>query len=406
MPLAELLQWLGFNRKTGVVVIERNRVCTQISFQAGRISGCSSDDPSMRLGQILVSRGLILEQTLRAALERQASSGEDLPQILVAMGELTEQVIQAQVASKAAETIQALFQWDDAFFRFDPDEQMGQYAIEVDLDVEGILLEGARRQDELKRIREVFPDSAIVLNRTDQPAPTDQRDAELAAQLLEKIDGRRTLGEILVQARASEFRILTVLFSLHEVHAIEIAEERGPDVCFSTLLGPGTADEEFEATDSEDRDQTIPESSMGAADLQVLISLASDKLDEGDHRNAFTILDTCYRAHPGDAPLKRMIRTAESAYEKHLLSEYFPLESIPVRVAPVEGLSVRDLGAAETSLLTAIGDQVSVQSLIWIAPLRKIEILSALKNLYDLGLILIEGPSLPKSRSRMNVSTG
>ena len=178
MPLVELMQWIGGNKRSGVLQIDRDKVRRRIDLRDGRIVGCSSDEPSMLLGQILLSRGLIDERTLRAALMTcRRRSGGKLPDIIVEQGIVTRETIQNQVASKARETVFALFECADAAVPL-----RGRwrnrilYMIEVDLTVNEVLMEGAARQDELQRIRAVFPHSGIVLKPTETserlPRPT------------------------------------------------------------------------------------------------------------------------------------------------------------------------------------------------------------------------------------------
>src|SRR5512145_1488491 len=111
MALADLLQWASVNNKTGVLEIERGRVCRRIVFRGGRIIACSSDDPPSRLGQVLLSKGRITRQQLATVLGRQERTGENLGTILQEMRLLTPHEVEAHVASKAQETIHGLFDW-------------------------------------------------------------------------------------------------------------------------------------------------------------------------------------------------------------------------------------------------------------------------------------------------------
>ena len=91
MALPDLLQWAALTQKTGVLEIERNRICRGIEFRKGYIGACSSDDPANRIGQVLLSRGKITEKSLKEALARQESEGANLCVILIEMGAMTQQ---------------------------------------------------------------------------------------------------------------------------------------------------------------------------------------------------------------------------------------------------------------------------------------------------------------------------
>ncbi len=69
MSLAELFQWAGAHGKTGLLEVEQVKSTTKIRFLDGRIVGCSSTSPSALLGQFLIARGKITEQTLSHAKE-------------------------------------------------------------------------------------------------------------------------------------------------------------------------------------------------------------------------------------------------------------------------------------------------------------------------------------------------
>ena len=189
MSLPDLLQWASVNKKSGVLEIERNRIAKRISFLDGRITACSSDDPSSRLGQFLLSRGMITQQQLRQALAHQERNGKNLGLILQEMGVLKREEIEAQVEEKAEENIFGLFDWPDAVFRFAQNAPHDPWQIEISLSVEDVLLRGLQRHDELQRTRRTFKHSGIVLQRTSRPAPAGLSSNPIAQRVLDSIDG-------------------------------------------------------------------------------------------------------------------------------------------------------------------------------------------------------------------------
>ena len=268
MPVAELMQWAAIYKKTGVLEVERLKIRRRIAFRDGRIVGCSSDDPSMLLGQFLISRGKITERQLRHALKRQRTEGGGLPDILVDMGVLTPNELDEQIAAKATENICGLFEWVDAVFRFEQDAPPGEHSIVVDLPVEEILLNGAQRHDEVQRFHEIFTDGAVVLRRTEAALPEDiERDA-LLLQVLELIDGERSLAEVILRARASEYHVLKLLYELHSTRRIELVET-SPDEQGASGEGSGSLQDLMEP-----------------ADLHGLMVLATEKLEQAEPESA------------------------------------------------------------------------------------------------------------------------
>src|SRR5262245_24246989 len=154
MPVADLLQWLGSSRSTGILTLERNKVTKRFVFRAGHVIACSTSEPSELLGHFLVSRGKIGEDMLRAALARQEQSGGHLGGILVELGALTSAELTGNLVAKAEETIFSLFDMDEAVFRFESGDISAEVVtFPLELRVEDILLHGLQRIDEMREIR-------------------------------------------------------------------------------------------------------------------------------------------------------------------------------------------------------------------------------------------------------------
>ena len=424
MPLVELLQWIASNEKTGVLRLERNKIHKQISFQQGRVAGCFDGDPSTRIGQFLISHGKITERTLQFALRHQKTTGDRMSDILIEMGVVTEEEISALIASKAREAIYGMFEWDEAIFNFELDSAIDRYEIAVDLSIEETLTEGATRQNELRLFRAVFANSWIVLRRTDQPLSPDVENGALLLQVLELVDGERSLAEILAVAHASEYQVLKLLFNLQNSRNIEIVEERERPGSATTLIDVRTddapiplpslaefSDEPADAASEEPSDLLVvddspragaapatkpageeaplPEASIEQADLHMLLQISAAKWESGDHEGALLVLDACYKARPHDESLRERMAKTEAAYLETLSSGPLQLGRVPQRVDSAEAHTV-DLSPDQTTVLGMVDGNLTIQSLVWVAPLREIQVLRALGQLFKMGLIRID----------------
>ncbi|HKQ97112.1 MAG TPA: DUF4388 domain-containing protein, partial [Candidatus Polarisedimenticolia bacterium] len=190
MSLPDLLQWASRGQKNGTLLLQNESVTKRIYFRAGLIVGSSSNDPRDYLGQVLLSEGMINETQLRAAMEQQGRSGVMLGRILVQAGLVTEARVAAVLRLKAEETIYSLFLWNDAVFEFVEGELSPSEQVLISVAVEGILLEGVRRYDTARRIRELLPDNRIVLAHTDRPLTPDIAGKAFPRRLYDLVDGR------------------------------------------------------------------------------------------------------------------------------------------------------------------------------------------------------------------------
>jgi len=412
MSLCDLLQWASVNRKTGVLELERNKVCRRIEFRNGWIGACSSDDPPSRLGQFLLARGKITRERLSEALARQESTGENLGLILLHMGALSQKELAAQIAAKAEETIQGLFDWEEAVFRFHDGATLEPNQIEVSVSVDDILLKGIQHHDELKRIREVFPSSGVVLKRTGRPVPKELLGPNMARRIFESIDGERTLAEVLLHVHGSEFLVIKLLHTLYRGGLVTIKEARPVDPNASTLLDPPPATErppadnwdafgpdEFLNLDLEpegrgwapqsERTET-PRASVSELDAEVEVARRLMRRDEWEA--ALELLNASYRAHPDEGYLRRLIAKAEAAYIDSAQRHGLSYERVPVPARSEDGALPQGLGPQESFLVSLLDGHADIRTILWLAPLREVDVLRSLRQMQDRGLIEIRDP--------------
>ena len=409
MSLPDLLRWAATSGETGVLELERNKVTTRIVFRDGRIVGCSSDDPPSRLGQFLLSRGKITTKNLREGLEQQKQTKEPLGQILQEMGVLTESDLQAEIAAKAEENIYGLFDWTDAVFRFHKGESDDPFLIQVDMAIEETLKNGLDRHDQLQKIREIFDSSGIVLQRTEVSTPAEIQSTGLARRLLESIDGRRTLAEMLLHAHASQFLVIKFLFTLYREGLVRISEIQAVDPNAVTLLDtrPPEVDRVDSAADSshaeDDEEPTTVVLSQTVdtdhqdddsrhvmeryPELSQQIDLAGQYLALGENEAALQILNDCYRSHSGDNYLKHLIERAEQAFLEEVRNGDLSSERVPARLRPDAPVQEDRLTTDESFLLNMIDGRTDIQSMLWVAPMRDVDILMALRHLLKRGVI-------------------
>jgi len=383
MSLPDLLQWAGQAGKTGTLEIARDKVATRIHFRKGRLIGCSSDDPPSLLGQFLLSRGKITEAQLRDGLERQQVTRDNLGKILVAMEALSHDELVRQVTAKAEETIYGLFDWPDASFRFVEDAPPDPRGVDVDLRVEDVLLHGLKRFDEMNRLREVFHHPGIVLRRSERTPPPEVARNKTADAVYRSVDGRRTLAELLLHGHASEYYILKLLFELLRGGLIEIA---GIDESAATV--PIAASRPGAAASG------APHAGVAARDGRVgsEIEMAVDLLARNEPEAALAILAAACRAHPGDPAFREPTARAEAACREHAIRVLDP-SSVPFLAKPAELLGAERLSATESYLAGLLDGKSDIRTVLWLAPMREIDVLLALKSLLDRGLIALGGPS-------------
>ena len=371
MSLPDLLQWASRGQKTGTLLVRNERVAKKIHFLGGLIIGSSSTDPGDYLGQVLLSEGLITEEHLREAMDLQARTKVMLGRLLVQRGVVTEERVAAVLRYKAEETIYSLFLWADGTFEFHEGELPPSEQVRFKVQVEQVLLEGVRRYDTSRKIREVLRDNDVVLQATDVPLPADIGAKAFPRRIYQLVDGRRTIADIILEAHSSEFNVCQVLYIM-------------------VLRG-------YAALAPSSRPAGAPAASAPPA-LEALLAEARTCLGRGEAEEALALLEAAHEAGLRAAELQALTHEAERHFLERAYRHYLPPGKVPVLKRPLESLVDESLSPAEMFLVSRVNGAWDLRSIVSISPLREVEALRALKRLRERGVIdLVDPPAQARS---------
>jgi len=360
MSVTELLRWASSGSKTGTLEIEQGRSVKRIAFRDGEIVGCTSDEPSNLLGQYLLSRGKISEEILRSSLRAQELTGTNLGQVLVEMGVLTQHEVDRYLTAKGEEMLFGLFDFHDGVFRFEPSLASDPAMMAVHIRAEELLDRGDRLREEMNRIRGVLAPGAVPCH-SNHPLPPDAASNSMTRRLYDSVDGKRTIAELILHTRASEFLAMKALFQLYQQGVLKIREVR-----------------EVEG------DAGKPEAAL---------QLARQLVARGDYESALDTLEAAYRIHRGDEPLRRMIPKVEAVFVEAAYRTEIPPRSVPVLLKAKDTLMQEDLSPAEFFLISTIENgNLDVKSITWVSPMREVEVLRMVKRLLDRDVIELRLP--------------
>ncbi len=120
LPLAEIFQVLSLFRKSGKLTLSRGETTGVFLFNAGKVFHASNGFSAPSVGEFLVSRKLITEETLNAALATQRLSDErkKLGAILVEMGAISHDALQKVLRDQMQDIAFEFLRWDSGFFNF------------------------------------------------------------------------------------------------------------------------------------------------------------------------------------------------------------------------------------------------------------------------------------------------
>jgi len=365
MSLADLLQWAGAGRKTGTLSLKSGPLHKQIYFRDGARIGSSSNDTREYVGQFMLSEGIITEQQLKDAFDLQSRTKVMLGRILVKKGLLSETKVSEILRLKAEETIYSLFLWADSDFVFLENELPPGDQVLISIRVEDVLMEGLRRYDTSKKIRQVLPHSGVVLGNTARPLPPDIASKAFPKRIYDMVDSRRSLADITLESHASEYNVCQVLYVMVQKGYVAVGKGAAP------------------ATPRQPADSP-----------QALMEAAKDLIKSGDSEGALVILEKARRTAGKNPEMNALIQVAEEHFIDKAYRHYLPPKKIPVLKKPLESLVNQDLSPEEGFLVSRVNGSWDLRSIITISPLREVDALRAFKKLRERGIIaLVEGQS-------------
>ena len=177
--IADILQLIGQQQKTGVLSLTNKGERVNVSFKDGNIVRAESNARYGKdlIGSMLVSADLISDAQLSSALDTQKRTLQRLGDVLVGQGSITAEKFKAVVALQTSETLYRLFGWN-----------AGNYAGEVEPDgsfmplrAESVLMEGFRRVDEWPVVKKRITTDAMTFERLRELPPPVEKEEDLDA---------------------------------------------------------------------------------------------------------------------------------------------------------------------------------------------------------------------------------
>ena len=220
--LADILQLIFFQRKTGVLTLEGRLDKVRLLFTEGNITGAESKRriEANRLGKVLVKKGLLNEEDLQSALDEQRTSNMKFGNILVKRGVVKKEDIEEIITGQIKETVIQIFGWKEGSYEFTPQAVPIDKDIPISIDTQHLLMEGLRIVDEWALIEGKVTLDAVFSKKTEEVQGLTDEEREI----LSLVDGENDVSTIIDISGKDDFSISKTLLSLTEKGAIEPKE--------------------------------------------------------------------------------------------------------------------------------------------------------------------------------------
>jgi hypothetical protein len=354
MALPDILQWISMGRKTGTLQLERRSIQKKISFRDGNIYTSWSNDPRESLGQFLLRERLVSEEQIFKALLRQEDQKRLVGSILVEGGLLSEEDLRRTLRMKAEETVYDLFLWPDGAFEFKEGALPNDVQIHIEMEVTSVILEGVRRVDEWERIRKVFPSARTTFRIRGMPEPWE----DVESQALVLVAAGKSLAEISLETRRSEFDAAALLFDLYSRGAIAV-------------MDPG--------------EETKPLDTVEA--IRERLDLAQKRFGERRYDAALKAYEEVLALDRLNQHAKKGLIAVVAARDRERTLRTVPLSKVPVLKMDFALLTRENFDPLEGFVLSRVNGEWDVQSILKLCPMAEEDALLIFARLLERKVI-------------------
>ncbi len=225
LDLPSIFKSISDNRRTGTLRVRCGPDEKAIFFDEGHVQAVYTPGKLTLLGEALLRSGHIDDDTLDRAVVKQKASGGKLGSILIKAGKITEEDLLRALQFQISEEVCELFSWKEIHCEFSagtpqahlfPQDELSQT---IRLKPDALVMEAARRMDELEVIREALPSTRDVLVVVEAPmaAPGSPQ-----AELVGLIDGIRDIEDVLAKVHMGKFRAMKTLKILADKDVIRV----------------------------------------------------------------------------------------------------------------------------------------------------------------------------------------
>jgi hypothetical protein len=180
-------------------------------------------------GRFVVGLQLMNKPDLEAFIAGRAGEGSGgrprpLGQQLVKLGYLSETEVRQVITKQTCELVYEILRWNFGRFAFRATRDLSPLAVEagLHLEVDGILMEGFRRVDEWHLIEREIENFDLVFLRNEDAVSQMGRGRLTREELtiLELVNGKNTVKEIIRQSRMGSFDVSKMLYRLLSIKLI------------------------------------------------------------------------------------------------------------------------------------------------------------------------------------------
>ena len=207
--LADIVALIAQSGYHGELVAYAETGARSLFFERGSVVGAVTTVASERLGETLYRFGVITREQLERIVDTATTTKKRVGEVAIELGIVPAEELFRMMARQVEEVFYAVLQLGDGTFYFLDAFDEARLVRRQNLSAQALLMEGARRMDELKYFRDKIPSSSYVPAKVPGRTPPDA-----LREVFELCDGRRSLDDIGRAVGQLEFEVTHAVFQL------------------------------------------------------------------------------------------------------------------------------------------------------------------------------------------------
>lgn len=226
----QLLNLINLAKKTGTLVVEGPNQAAQLAFRNGKLIYGQLGQEDGNLTSILHKAGKLNDEQARVLRERAArSTDKELGLLLINAGYVSQTDILLSIRAHVLDIVYRLITWVEGLFRFEQGVMPSDDRITVPIELENVIIEGARRMREWERLVEELPSLDMALKFTEHPN-VNIRDMKLSVEewrVVSFINPKNSMKAIAKQNNLTDLEIRRIVYGLLQAGLVEVIRPEG-----------------------------------------------------------------------------------------------------------------------------------------------------------------------------------
>jgi hypothetical protein len=245
--ITQLLNLINVAQKTGTLIVDGPTEKVYVSFREGKLAYAQMGTEDSSLAAVLHRANKISTAQFRVIKERAGKMGDkELGLLLINANYVTQQDILTSLQNQFLATLNRLFTWVEGLFHFENNVMPPEDKITLRVNLENIIIEGARRLHELEQLQDEIPSLDIALKFADRPG-ANLKHVNLSVEewrVVSYINPKNTLRQISQATKINDLEIRRIAYALLQAGLVEFIRPPAPVIPTAPSAPPKASKEE------------------------------------------------------------------------------------------------------------------------------------------------------------------